>query len=72
MLALDPDESTAAVTLERGLDVALGQAPQLIKAALAGPLPRLLAAELRRLREEAEGAAAATKDTIASGEDADR
>ncbi len=61
VLALDPDQSTAAVTLERGLDVALERAPQAIKAALQGPLPRLLAAELRRLQEEA---AAATDDAV--------
>ena len=56
VLALDPDESRAAVTLERGLDVALERAPAVISDALQGPLPRLLAAEIRRMSEEAAAA----------------
>jgi hypothetical protein len=51
--ALDPDASTAAVTLERGLDIALARAAPVISAALRGPIDRLIAAELRRMRADA-------------------
>jgi hypothetical protein len=59
VLALDPDESGAAVTLERGLDIALERAPSVINDALQGPVPRLIAAEIRRMNEEAAGEVAA-------------
>jgi hypothetical protein len=51
--ALDPDESTAAVTFERGLEIALERAPQLIVVALQGPRQMILDAVVRRLRGEA-------------------
>ena len=65
MRVLDPDKSTVAVTLERGLDVALERTPVAIRAALNGPIARLLAAALRDLREEAhaiEGRTAPDED----------
>jgi hypothetical protein len=64
VLALDPDASTAAVTLERGLDVALERAPAAIATALGGPVARLRAAFERQLREEA---AAVTEEAPPDG-----
>jgi hypothetical protein len=46
--ALDPDRSTAAVTLEHGLEVALERTPSLIAGALEGPVPTMIREEIRR------------------------
>jgi hypothetical protein len=54
--ALDPDESTVAVTIEAGLDFSLERAPALILQALRGPIPRLIAEEFQQRREEAAAA----------------
>jgi hypothetical protein len=51
--ALDPDRSPAAVTLERGLDIALEQTPRLIGEALGGPISALVQHELERRRQAA-------------------
>jgi hypothetical protein len=51
--ALDPDRSPAAVTLERGLDIALEQTPRLIGEALGGPISALVQQELERRRQAA-------------------
>lgn len=40
--ALDPDSSSAAVTIEHGLDLALELAPSLISEALSGPIAVLM------------------------------
>jgi hypothetical protein len=50
------------VTLERGLDIALERAPAVIYEALEGPLPRLIAAEIRRMSEEAAASEVAASD----------
>jgi hypothetical protein len=59
VLALDPDNSSVAVTLEQGLDLMLERAPTLISGALSGPTSTLLRRELREREREA---AAATGD----------
>jgi hypothetical protein len=66
VVALDPDESRAAVTLERGLDIALERAPAVINDALQGPLPRLIAAEIRRMSEEAAAREEAAASEVAA------
>jgi hypothetical protein len=54
VLALDPDASVAATTLEQGLDLALERAPVLINEALGGPISRLVLDELRAREDEAQ------------------
>lgn len=56
ILALDPDSSVAATTLEHGLDLALERAPALIGEALSGPINELILEELRAREVEAEAA----------------
>lgn len=67
--ALNPDTSSAAVTLEHGLDVALTRAPELIAGALRGPIARLTQEMVERmerdLREREELGAA--REPIAEG-----
>jgi hypothetical protein len=55
--ALDPDRSTAAVTLEHGLDIALERAPELIAGALHGPSLEIARRQFReqQLQEAADG-----------------
>jgi hypothetical protein len=50
--ALDPDRSSAAVTLEHGLDLALERAPALISNALRGPLDALIREETKKMRND--------------------
>jgi hypothetical protein len=66
--ALDPDQSPAAVTLERGLDLALGLAPRLIHTALGGPMHQWIAAVLEQREAEAMLAAQGAEQA----EDGDR
>ena len=56
ILALDPDRSPAATTLEHGLDLALDRAPALIGEALRGSIDELVREELRDRRAEAAAA----------------
>jgi hypothetical protein len=63
VLALDPDHSRVAVTLEQSLDLMLEQAPRLIAEALSGPTSELMR---RELQERERQAAAATGDEDAA------
>jgi hypothetical protein len=65
--ALDPDRSTAAVTFEHGLDIALEQAPALISTALSGPIHALMREELRH--REVESPARVGADAADPAED---
>jgi hypothetical protein len=69
--ALDPDNSTAAVTLEHGMEVALERAPSLIAEALQGPMPAQIHAQLQQWLEDAQAAGAPGGEVAAEPDELD-